>query len=252
MFLVLFANICRKRSGRQSGSLRVELGNGSFVTRKTLARSVRKAFGSTAISLGIARPSICTQRDLSGCVARSPPRRHTGIGPLPSHHTLFHRPVVDTPIVLLQPYSRREFCAHACRAASVLALGSVAACGGSPTSPSSSAPPLATAAATVAGRVVSVTIDSASVLAAVGSAATVQTPLGTFLVAHTAQNTFTALTATCTHEGCTISGFAGSQFVCPCHGSQFTASGGVANGPATRSLQAYPTQFANSVLIFTV
>jgi cytochrome b6-f complex iron-sulfur subunit len=160
---------------------------------------------------------------------------------------------VNTPVALLQPQTRREFCAHACRAASMLALGTVAACGGSsPTSPSSSAPLLGSAAAMVAGRVVSVTVDAASALASVGAAALVQTSFGTFLVARTAQNSFTALTATCTHEGCTITGFSSSQFVCPCHGSQFTTSGAVAAGPATRALQQYATQFTNGVLTFSV
>lgn len=159
---------------------------------------------------------------------------------------------MDTPIVVLQPYTRREFCVQACRAASALALGSAAACGGGPNSPSTPATGLPTAAASLAGRLVSVAVDSASVLAAVGSMATVQTPLGTFLVARTAQDTFTALNATCTHEGCTVSGFAGSQFVCPCHGSRFTASGSVANGPANRPLSQYPTSFTNNVLTFTV
>jgi cytochrome b6-f complex iron-sulfur subunit len=133
----------------------------------------------------------------------------------------------------------------------MLALGTVAACGGNSTSPSTSAPQLAAAAATVAGRVVSITIDAASPLASAGSAAIVQTSSGTFLVARQAQNSFTALTATCTHEGCTIRGFTGSQFVCPCHGSQFTTSGAVVMGPATRTLQQYATQFANNVLTVT-
>jgi cytochrome b6-f complex iron-sulfur subunit len=160
-----------------------------------------------------------------------------------------------SPRIVLQPesQSRREFCADACRAASMLAAGALAGCGGSPSSPSSSgAPPLASATATVAGRVVSVNVDSTSPLAAVGSAATVQTSLGTFLIARTAQDSFTALTATCTHEGCTVTGFADSRFVCPCHGSQYNTNGTVAVGPASRSLQQYPTQFANGLLTFTV
>jgi len=139
----------------------------------------------------------------------------------------------------------------------MLALGMVAACGGNSTSPSSSpspssVPQLGTIPATVTGRVVSVTVDATSALASVGSAALVQTSLGTFLVAHPAVDTYTALTATCTHEGCGVTGFSGDRFVCPCHGSQFTTSGAVTNGPATRALQQYTTQFANGVLTFTV
>jgi cytochrome b6-f complex iron-sulfur subunit len=138
-------------------------------------------------------------------------------------------------------------------AASLVGAGTFAACGGSSTSPSStSAPALSAVSGTVSGRTVSVTIDSGSPLAAVGAAATLQTPLGTFLISRTAQDAFTALTAICTHESCTITGFSGSQFVCPCHGSRFTTGGAVANGPATRALQTYPTQFANGVLTFAV
>ena len=158
---------------------------------------------------------------------------------------------MNIPVVQPQPHTRREFCAHVCQAASMLALGTVAACGGSSTSPSTSAPPLASVTASVTGRIVSITVDAASALAAVGSAASVQTSLGTFLVAHTAPNSFTALTATCTHEGCTITGFTGSQFACPCHGSQFTTSGAVAQGPASRALQQFPTTFTNNVLTFS-
>jgi len=147
---------------------------------------------------------------------------------------------------------RREFCACACQTAALLAAGTFAACGGSSTSPTSDAPQLRTVAGTVAGRTVSVTVDAGSALAAVNSAAMVQTSLGTFLLARTAQDTFSALTAICTHEGCSITGFGNNQFVCPCHGSRFTTAGSVANGPAMRALQQYTTQFANGVLTFTV
>jgi cytochrome b6-f complex iron-sulfur subunit len=158
---------------------------------------------------------------------------------------------ISVPVVQPEPQTRREFCAHVCQAASMLALGSVAACGGSSTGPSSMAVQLPSATAAVAGRTVSVTIDAASALAPVGGMAMVQTSLGTFLVARTAQDSFTALTATCTHEGCTISGVDGNRFVCPCHGSQFSTSGGVTKGPASRSLQQFTTQFANGVVTFS-
>ena len=151
------------------------------------------------------------------------------------------------------PPTRREFCVYAGQLASALAAGAlVASGGGSPTSPSSPGQPLSSVTGTVSGRTISVAVDSGSPLAAVGSAAIAQTALGTFLLARTTQESFTALTATCTHESCAITGFSGSQFVCPCHGSRFTTSGAVAMGPATRPLQQYPTQFGNGVLTFTV
>lgn len=89
-------------------------------------------------------------------------------------------------------------------------------------------------------------------LATVGGLAITQTSLGNFLLARTGDNTATALTAICTHEGCTVSNVSGSQFVCPCHGSTFNASGSVANGPASRALQQFPAQVANGAVTFTV
>ena len=148
--------------------------------------------------------------------------------------------------------TRREFCVQACQAASMLAVGALTGCGGSPTAPSTPAAPLTSVASTLAGRVVSVQVDGASPLAAVGSAAIVQTSLGSFLLTRTGQESFVALTATCTHEGCTVSGFASPQFVCPCHGSQFSSTGAVTKGPASRALQQYATQLAGSVVSFTV
>lgn len=44
-----------------------------------------------------------------------------------------------------------------------------------------------------------------------------------------------ALSATCTHLGCTI-GRSGEQLACPCHGSRFAADGTNLVGPAARPL----------------
>jgi Rieske Fe-S protein len=44
-----------------------------------------------------------------------------------------------------------------------------------------------------------------------------------------------AVSATCTHQRCTIYLAAGG-FACPCHGAKFTLGGNVTVGPATRSL----------------
>ena len=125
------------------------------------------------------------------------------------------------------------------------------ACGGSATSPSS-VPQLRTISASVAGGAIALTVDASSPLASVGSAALVQTSSGNFLVARTAQDSFTALTAVCTHEACTVTGFDNQIYVCPCHGSEYSTSGAVVKGPAPAALRQFPTRFANNVLTITV
>ena len=146
--------------------------------------------------------------------------------------------------------TRREFCACCSKAAGLLAIGAVTGCGGSPTSPSSNASPLASVSGTVSGRVVTVPVSSGA-LASVGGMAITQTSLGNFLVTRTGTTSATVLTATCTHEGCTVSNFSGSQFVCPCHGSTFSTSGTVVQGPANRSLQQFTAQATDATVTFT-
>lgn len=148
--------------------------------------------------------------------------------------------------------TRRDFCASCSKSAALLAIAGVTGCGGGgPTSPSASSSPLSAVSATVAGRAVTVSIGASSPLASVGSMAIVQTSLGNFLLTRTGATTVSVLTATCTHEGCTITGFSGSNFVCPCHGSTFTASGSVVTGPANRSLQQFNAQLTDGIVTFT-
>lgn len=102
-----------------------------------------------------------------------------------------------------------------------------------------------------ANGVVTLTIDAGSPLATIGSAALVQTSGTAFLVARTGQDSFTALSAICTHQTCTITNFSNQLFVCPCHGSEFDSAGRVARGPAGVALHQFPTQFASNVLTIT-
>jgi cytochrome b6-f complex iron-sulfur subunit len=151
--------------------------------------------------------------------------------------------------------SRREFCGHVCRVALTGVVGSaLGACGGSggPAGPSGGAPSLATLGATSAGGSVTLTIDAAGPLGQQGGAALVQSQSGGFLVARTSADGFTALTSTCTHQACTVSGFANQRYVCPCHGSTYDTSGRVVQGPAQSALRSFPTAFAGGVLTITL
>lgn len=158
------------------------------------------------------------------------------------------------------PQTRRQFCARTCSAAGLAALGTalggaLQGCGGggSPTSPSGgvSASSLPTVAGTASGNSIVVSVDGSSPLASAGSVALVHSSLGDVLVARTSGDAFTALSSICTHESCQITGHSGQVFVCPCHGSQFDASGRVLTGPARTALRAYTTQFASGVLTIT-
>lgn len=56
----------------------------------------------------------------------------------------------------------------------------------------------------------------------------------------TSDTEVTALSAVCTHTGCTV-GASGAKLVCPCHGSEYDATTGkVTQGPAQRDLAAVP------------
>jgi Rieske Fe-S protein len=63
-----------------------------------------------------------------------------------------------------------------------------------------------------------------------------------------------AVSRTCTHEGCTVlvPGAPGLTLDCPCHGSRFTTSGSVVNGPAVRSLPSFPARIEGQQVVITV
>lgn len=150
--------------------------------------------------------------------------------------------------------TRREFCAHAISLVTVASV--IEGCGskGNPNNPGgggSNTTQLSTINGTLSGRTVTIGNVSTSALANSGSAALVQAGSNSILVARIGQGTFNAMTAICTHEQCVVTGFSSNAFVCPCHGSQYTTSGAVQQGPATRALQTFQTSFTNDVLTIT-
>ena len=86
-------------------------------------------------------------------------------------------------------------------------------------------------------------VKSAAVLASVADIG------GGGVVAHgvvltrDSSGTVHGVSATCTHQGCTVGSPQGGAVTCPCHGSRFdAATGKVLRGPATRPLPTVPVQ----------
>ena len=151
--------------------------------------------------------------------------------------------------------SRRRFCAGACQVASGATIATLfTACGGgSPTSPSGGGN--ISTLGTLAGRFTTGRVDvtvAGSALVSEGGAAVVESVAGVFLLSRTSANSFTAIDATCTHEGCTVTNVDGDQYVCPCHGSRYTRGGQVVKGPAMASLRRYTTSFTDGVVTIAI
>ena len=71
---------------------------------------------------------------------------------------------------------------------------------------------------------------------AVGSAVSAKDPSGApIIVVRTGDSEVTAVSAICTHQGCTVAP-KGSELLCPCHGSIFEFSGQVRSGVAKTAL----------------
>jgi cytochrome b6-f complex iron-sulfur subunit len=153
---------------------------------------------------------------------------------------------------------RREFCVNGCRLVTAIAASSfVEACaGGSGMSPddvttlTNSVIPRVTASVT--NRTIALRLANVSSLAVVGGVALIATASVNVLVARRGDQEFAAVSAECTHEGCTIDRFSGQTYVCQCHGSEFTVAGAVTHGPASRALEVFPTELADGTLSITV
>ena len=72
---------------------------------------------------------------------------------------------------------------------------------------------------------------------------------GGIIVTRLTSTSYVALSQACTHEGVTV-GFSAAtgNFLCPRHGSRFSTTGLVLNGPATRALTKYNTELTGTNL----
>ena len=65
-------------------------------------------------------------------------------------------------------------------------------------------------------------------------------------------DTVHAFSATCTHQGCIVSGVTDGEIHCPCHGSAFDAStGAVVTGPATQPLPVVGVEVRDGAIFRT-
>lgn len=75
---------------------------------------------------------------------------------------------------------------------------------------------------------------------------------GEIIVIRASQENFIALSNVCTHAGCTVTYNASDgDLPCPCHGSKFSTSGAVLNGPATSALKKYTVKKEGDLLKIT-
>ena len=69
------------------------------------------------------------------------------------------------------------------------------------------------------------------------------------IVANLGGGAYAALSSVCTHLGCEISfNSSVNNFPCPCHGSIFSTTGAVVNGPASTALKSYTVTKSGNIL----
>lgn len=75
---------------------------------------------------------------------------------------------------------------------------------------------------------------------------------GDIIVIRSGENSYMALSKICTHEACTVSyNHSSMQLPCPCHGSVFSTTGAVINGPAQNALKVYSVRKEGDTLIIS-
>lgn len=90
-------------------------------------------------------------------------------------------------------------------------------------------------------------------LATVSGSVAVKTAHDTVVLVRTTATDVVALSAICTHQGCTVAYKSASNLlVCPCHGAEYALSGAVVRSPATRALKLYVATLSGNDVTVTL
>jgi Rieske Fe-S protein len=136
--------------------------------------------------------------------------------------------------------TRRGFLAAGAVAAIAATLGACSNGGGDgATAPGVRVP---TGVTTTASQTIVDLNVQAALAATTGAYLIIENGARSLIVVNLGSNTFRALSAVCTHQGCLVGGIASNQVFCNCHGSRFSTTGAVVQGPAGSPLAT----FANS------
>ena len=93
-------------------------------------------------------------------------------------------------------------------------------------------------------------VKSAEVLASVADIGSAGVVAHGIVLTRDSSGAVHGVSATCTHQGCTVGAPHGGVVNCPCHGSRFdAATGKVLRGPATRPLPAVPVHVQGTQVV---
>ena len=66
------------------------------------------------------------------------------------------------------------------------------------------------------------------------------------IIIYRQEDIITALSAKCTHKGCTVRVKKMDTYACPCHGAKYEYDGTVKQGPAKRDLASLPVKISDT------
>ena len=107
----------------------------------------------------------------------------------------------------------------------------------------------ATSSSCGSGECIDLTDAANQPLTSAGGAMLIDMAGDTIMVVRASDTQVVAVSAICTHAGCSMDYAAGQKVLdCPCHGSQFATDGSVLRGPAVRPLRVHNVTMANNLI----